>query len=68
MINKRTGKVTRIEQKDGAYVFNIWVPEERGKDNKKTGHPQGDQNRYAPLPTVEDQEQDQDLTRLDDLM
>ena len=49
-------------------MFNVWVPKERDKDDKRTGTAQRDQNRYAPLATVEDQEEDQDLTRLDDLM
>ena len=61
--NKATGIVTTIEDGNGAFVFDIWVP--RGSEQQDRGY----QGKYWQA-LVEEEEQDSqgsDFVRLDDL-
>ena len=64
ILNKATGVRTNIEDRNGAFVFDIWVP--RGKDEKEdTGY----QGKYWQA-LVEEEEEDRasGFARLDDLV
>ena len=59
--NKATGVKTAIEDRNGAYVFDLWIPRASQESQVNTG-------RYQALMEREEDKQDMGFVGLDDLM
>ena len=59
--NKATGIKTAIEDRNGAYVFDLWIPRANQENQVNTG-------RYQALMEREEDNQDMGFAGLDDLM
>ena len=51
-VNKKTGKITKVHQEKGQYVFYIWVRAADGKQKRSDDWKQG--NRFAALEEEDD--------------
>ena len=60
--NKFTGLVTQVEERNGAYVFDIWVP--RNKNKQESGY----NGKLWGALVEEEQEENMGFVGLDDLM
>ena len=49
ILNKRTGRIIGLEERNGAYVFNLWVPAAKRKEDS----PVKISNRFNALSEVE---------------
>ena len=58
--NKTTGVKTVIEDRNGAYVFDLWIPRGRSEAQVNTG-------KYQALMEEDEDNQDVGFTGLDDL-
>ena len=66
IVNKATGVKTVIEDRNGAFVFDIWVP--KGNDEQRQQTNTGYQGKYWQALVEDDQGSEQEgFARLDDL-
>ena len=63
--NKKTGAITGMEQKDGAWGFEMWIPKGKGKEEEKVPNT----GRYHALMVDREEESDGNsgFARLDEL-
>ena len=64
ILNKATGVKTRMEDRNGAFVFDIWVP----KGSNSSEHQQGYKGNYWQALAEEDEDKEVGFVGLDDLM
>ena len=64
ILNKATGVKTRMEDRNGAFVFDIWVP----KGNNSSEQQQGYKGNYWQALAEEDEDKEVGFVGLDDLM
>ena len=68
--NKATGVITKIEDRDGSFQFDIWVPRGSQEEEQPKYHTAGYQGKYwqALADHDEDGEDSMGFVGLDDLM
>ena len=70
MFDKATGVITKIEDRDGSFQFDIWVPRGSQEEEQPKYHTAGHQGNYwqALADHDEDSEGSMGFVGLDDLM